>query len=297
MRKRLLGRTGMVASEIGLGGAFLLGRRGDLPEEAGIDLVRYALSRGVNYIDTAECYIGGRSEAVIGKALHDYTGECIVATKFGHRPRDFDFSRESVLASAEESRRLLCGRAIDILQIHTPAVPPWEKIFSPGGALEGMQEAQKRDWVRFLGVTGTELDFLGRCLDTGAFDAVLLVLRYDLLDQSGAGLMAEAKARDIGVILASPLRMGLLGSGREEMLPRTTEEIKRRLATVEALFAEEPGGLIAGAIRFALSAPEAGVVLSGASSREELDEVLAAAATSLRPELEQAVRRLATDDR
>ena len=295
MPRRRLGRTGLSVSEIGLGGAGLLGRRADLPLEAGVATVRRALARGVNYIDTAECYIDGRSEEVVGAALEGYPGECVVATKFGHRPPDFDYSRESVIASVQESRRLLRGRAIDILQLHTPGVPPLERVFGPGGVLEGMREARDRGWCRFLGITGNDLEFVRRCVDSDAFDTVLTFLCYDLLDQSGEPLLREARARDMGVILGSPLRMGLFGAARNEMLGHATEEQKRRLPRIEALVAGEPGGVTASAIRFALAAPEVAVVLSGACSPEDIDAVIEAAATPLRPELAQAVRRLAEE--
>src|SRR5262249_3857016 len=149
---------------------------------------------GVTYLDTAECYIGGDSEAILGEALDGYAGEVTIATKFGHRPQDFDYSRASVLESAAESRRLLRGRTIDLLQIHTPAEPPWERMFGPDSALDGMREARERGWCSRFGITGNDVPFLRRCIETDEFDTVLLFLCYDLLDQSGDILLTEAKA-------------------------------------------------------------------------------------------------------
>jgi L-galactose dehydrogenase len=288
--KRRLGRTGLLVSEIGLGGATLLGRRQDQPLEAGADIVRHALARGINYVDTAECY--GDSELAVGLALEDYAGECVLATKFGHLPRAFDFSRQSVLTSVEQSRKRLRYRPIDLLQLHTPPEPDWNRLTGPNGALEGMREARERGWCRFLGTTGCSVEFLRRCLETDFFDTMLVFLRYDLLDQSGAALIREAYARDIGVILGSPLRIGLFGAGREEQSRGMPAEESARLAALESLFAGEPGGITAGALRFARGCPEAATVLSGAASIAEFDQVLEVARTPLRSELEQAVRQL-----
>lgn len=289
--RRRLGRTGERVSEIGLGGATLLGRRHEQPLEAGAAVVRHALARGVNFVDTAECY--GESERAIGLALEGYEGECFLATKFGHVPQDFDFSRESVLASVQRSRERLRYRPIDLLQLHTPAEPDWERLIGPDGAFAGMREARERGWCRYLGITGRDVAFLRRCLETDLFDTLLVFLLYDLLDQSGEALIREASAQDMGVLMGSPLQLGLFGATRDERIQHLSDQERARVEALEALFAGEPGGVTAGAIRFALACPGATVVLTGAASAEEVDGVLEAAATPLRPELEQAVRRIA----
>jgi len=277
---------------MGLGGAWLLGRHSDLPREAGMATVRRALALGITYVDTAECYIGGHSETVVGAALAGRDDACLVATKCGHLPPDFDFSRAAAVASAEASLRRLGRDSVDLFQLHTPPEPPMERIFGPGGALDGMRELRERGQCRYLGITGRDVEFLRRCLDTDAFDTMLVFQRYDLLDQSAAPLLAEARAQDVGVILGSPLKMGLFGSARDEMLPQLGQEERRRVAALEALFAAEPGGITAGAIRFALAPPEVSVVLSGAASPEEIDGAVAAAATPLPAALLQAVQTI-----
>src|ERR1041385_2967665 len=165
--RRRLGRTGLMVTEIGLGGAWLQGRNQQNSLEAGAAVVRHALDRGINYVDTAECY--GESERVVGLALEGYEGECILATKFGHVPQEFDFSRQSVLESVQRSRERLRYRPIDLLQLHTPPEPDWERLQGPEGAQIGMREARERGWCRFLGTTGNHVEFLRRCLETEFF--------------------------------------------------------------------------------------------------------------------------------
>src|SRR5689334_11631568 len=101
LQTRRLGRTGLHVTEVGLGGAWLLGRRGDLPVADGVATIHHALGLGITYLDTAECYIGGRSEGIFGAALDGYQGQYVLGTKFGHRPREFDWSRQAVIASVE----------------------------------------------------------------------------------------------------------------------------------------------------------------------------------------------------
>lgn len=291
LSRRRLGRTEADVSAIGLGGAWLMGRRGDQPLTYGAETVRHALTRGVNYLDTAECY--GESELAFGLALEGYEGDCFLATKFGHVPEDFDFSRESVLRSVERSRKRLRNRPIDLLQLHTPPEPAWESLLGEKGAFAGMREAQERGWCRFLGTTGRDVDFLRRCVETDLFDTLLVFLRYDLLDQSALPLLREAHSHDMGVILASPLRLGLFGSAREESLSSLSPEERIRFEALESLFANEEGGITAAAMRFALACPEASTVLSGVTSKADLDSVLALGESPLRPDLMEAVWEIA----
>jgi aryl-alcohol dehydrogenase-like predicted oxidoreductase len=295
MKTRRLGRTGLLVGEVGLGGAWLLGRDGNRPMEHGVATVRRALELGVNYVDTAECYIGGRSEEVIGNALDAVDGSCVVATKFGHRPSSFDFSRESVVDSARESLRLLRRTTMDVFQLHTPQEPPLDAIFADGGALDGMREVRDRGWTRFLGITGRDVDFLRRCLETDAFDTMLVFMRYDLLDQSAASLLDEAKDRDVGVVLASPLRMGLFGSAQSDMTRYLSDEERRRLEALNALFANEPGGITGGAVRFVLASDAVSVTLSGATSPEDIERIVELAETPLSREHLSAIRDIGSD--
>jgi aryl-alcohol dehydrogenase-like predicted oxidoreductase len=129
-----------------MGGAWLLGRKNELPLEHGVATIRKALDLGITYLDTAECYIGGSSEEVFGAALEGYQGDYVLATKCGHRvgslaPRSapFDWSRQSVLDSLGASLNRLGRRSVDIFQLHTPEEPPLEAIFGPGGALEKIE--------------------------------------------------------------------------------------------------------------------------------------------------------------
>ena len=277
IRTRRLGRTGLEVSEIGLGGAWLLGRRGDRPLEHGVATIRRALDLGITYLDTAECYIGGRSEEVFGAALDGYAGPYVLGTKFGHRPQDFDWSRRAVVASVEGSLHRLRRASVDLLQVHTPAEPPLTTIFGPGGTLEGMEEVRQRGWCRSFGINGRDLEFLRRCVESDRFDTLLVFQRFDLLEQSALPLFREARAHDMGVVLGSPLRLGLFGSARDELLARYDDDDRRRVAALESLLADVPGGVPAAALRFALAPPEVSVVLSGAASPDEIESAAGAA--------------------
>lgn len=295
MIERTLGHTGLRVTRVGFGAAHVRGTDGQRPLDDGVVLVHAAVDAGLTYVDTSECY--PRSEETLGIALaeRDERDDLVLATKFGHTDTGVDYSAAGVLASAHQSRQRL-GRSVDVLQIHTPPVPAWDEVFGPGGAVEGMKEARASGLCRFLGVTGHDVEFLRRAVATGAFDTMLAFLCYDLIDQSGEQLLSDASNAGVGVILASPLRMGMFGAGRDFMVARSTDAEVRRLHALEALFHDYPGGITAAAFQFALSSPHVDVVLSGPSTPAELLGILRAAEHDLPPDYVDAVREIAACD-
>src|ERR1043166_2457512 len=81
MKKRTLGKTGLLVSPLGFGGA-AIGQLGTIQRQIA-RILDELLEAGVNLIDTAECY--GKSERSIGKALRHRRDQCILVTKCGHR--------------------------------------------------------------------------------------------------------------------------------------------------------------------------------------------------------------------
>jgi aryl-alcohol dehydrogenase-like predicted oxidoreductase len=82
MQYRPLGRTGLVVSTIGLGCAPMM----SLSLDAGERLVRRALARGINYIDTARGY--GETEVMVGRAIAGQRDRVYVSTKTEAHKRD-----------------------------------------------------------------------------------------------------------------------------------------------------------------------------------------------------------------
>ena len=120
MEKRTLGRTGLEVSRLALGGLFVSSVGTDL--EGSRKAVRRAVELGVNYVDTAPGY--SDSEQVIGRILPDLDQTLILSTKLGGRPQPFEpRSRACLMASIDESLRLLHRDHIDLLMVHEPDRP------------------------------------------------------------------------------------------------------------------------------------------------------------------------------
>ena len=69
MKKIKLGNTGLSVSPVGFGVLTVVATQLNMPVEQGAGLIKYALSKGINFFDTANCYSGGTSEEYLGKAI------------------------------------------------------------------------------------------------------------------------------------------------------------------------------------------------------------------------------------
>src|SRR5215472_3077031 len=126
MRYRVLGKTGLRVSVIGIGTWQFGGEWGRDFSQRDVDaLLDEAADSGINLIDTAECYGDHLSEELIGDYLsrHDRS-RWIVATKFGHHfkgfmSRDDQFTAGDVLKHLDASLRSLHVDSIDLYQFHS----------------------------------------------------------------------------------------------------------------------------------------------------------------------------------
>jgi aryl-alcohol dehydrogenase-like predicted oxidoreductase len=119
MNYRNLGRSGLKVSQICLGTNNF---GGQISEETSIKIVNKAVDCGINVIDTADVYTGGKSEEVIGKAVKGRRDEIIIATKVGfgrfEGPNRSGLSRKHVLSQVEHSLTSLRTEFIDIYYMH-----------------------------------------------------------------------------------------------------------------------------------------------------------------------------------
>lgn len=121
MKYRRMGRTGLKVSEICLGTMIY----GDQVEEArSLKIIRKALDSGVNFLDTADMYVEGKSEEIVGKALKGHRDSVVLATKVANRtgpgPNDVGLSRKHIMKAIEDSLRRLKTDYIDIYYVHLP---------------------------------------------------------------------------------------------------------------------------------------------------------------------------------
>lgn len=168
--KQEFGRTGHQSSRVIFGG-YALSKANQKEADRVLSL---AQEYGVNHIDTAPIY--GNSEKVIGSWLAKHRDDFFIATKSRKR------SYEGALSDLKRSLERLCVDYIDLWQMHGLTNPiGWEKVMSPGGAMDAFIEARDEGLVRFLGVTGHGQKVPAmhkRSLERFNFDTVLLPYNY-----------------------------------------------------------------------------------------------------------------------
>ena len=144
---REFGQSGEKVSAIGLGGHHI-GRPKD-PND-GIQIIRSAIDRGVNFMDNCWDYHDGESERRMGVALRDgYRQKVLLMTKFDGR------TKRATAQQLDESLQRLQTDHIDLLQYHENIrLEDPDRFFAPDGSLEALLEAKKAGKIRYIGFTG-----------------------------------------------------------------------------------------------------------------------------------------------
>ncbi len=145
---RPLGKTGEQITALGLGGYHL----GVITEEAdAIRLCQQAIDEGISFLDNAWEYHDGRSEEIMGQAIHDRRDQVFLMTKVCTHGRD----KHEAMRQLEDSLRRLQTDYLDLWQVHEVVYENEPDLhFVPGGVIEALELAKQQGKVRFVGFTG-----------------------------------------------------------------------------------------------------------------------------------------------
>ncbi|MBP1950209.1 aldo/keto reductase [Virgibacillus litoralis] len=147
MKKITLGNSDLEVSTIGLGCM----RMSDLTPMKAKHVINNALDLGINFFDHADIYGDGKSEVVFAEALKLSPAnreEMVLQTKCGIRNGYFDFSKEHILKSADDSLQRLGTDFIDILLLHRP-----DALVEPEEVAEAFTRLKESGKVRRFGVS------------------------------------------------------------------------------------------------------------------------------------------------
>ena len=221
MKTKILGRTGLEVTIIGLGTIYIgsrpSGPPNDLDEEIGAQTVEAAIEAGCTLIDTAPLYGGTVAEKIIGNTLRnrpDLAAKCTVVTKAGNYVEGKNHSFDNILRSVEASLERLGLEQLDLVYIHDTMGVPMEQIMSKDGALGALRRLQNEGVVRFIGSASNDPPTNTPYIETGEFDAAVVPDAWTLLTQEAAErILPAAEKYNIGISCATPLEIGLLATG------------------------------------------------------------------------------------
>lgn len=267
MRTRQLGASGLHVSEICLG-TMMFGDRTDEAEAGRI--IGSAREAGVNFVDTANQYAGGKSEAMLGRLIKADRDRWIVASKCGNtslpEPDHQDLSRRHVISALDASLARLGMDHVDIYYFHID--DPRTRLEESLGAIGDLIRAGKTRYFGLSNFRGWRIAQVALLCDRlGVPRPVVCQPFYNAMNRMPEVEVLPASAEfGLGVVPYSPLARGVLTgkyqpgaeppadtrAGRKDKRMMQTEFRQESLAMAQAIRAHaEKRGMTAGA--FALN--------------------------------------------
>ncbi|HEX2911658.1 MAG TPA: aldo/keto reductase [Chloroflexia bacterium] len=231
MELRSLGRTGVMVSPICLG---TMNFGGPSPEDESIRMIDAALDAGINFLDTANVYVKGESERIVGKALRQNgkRDQVVLATKvngaMGDGPNDRSITRYHIMKAVEDSLRRLQTDHIDLYQLHRPSftIPQDE-------TLRALDDLVRQGKVRYIGSsTFPAWKIMEGLMLSEKYNLVRYVSEqppYNLLDRRIENeLVPLCQKYDIAIIPWSPIAAGILAGRypKGEALPENSRAVR-----------------------------------------------------------------------
>lgn len=233
LEKVELGKTGLEVFPMGFGGIPIQ----RVSEEDAVEVVKEAVSRGINFIDSARAY--GDSEEKIGRALQQVDRRVYLATKTP--AENAGEAYEDVQKSLENFQ----VEKIDLYQLHHVSSDEdyHHQVKKEDSALKGLKRAQQEGLVEFIGITGHADDLLQQAIDE--YDFATVQFCYNFIEREAEeGLIPLAREQDLGMIVMKPLAGGRLQRAdvalkyifdRDDLLPipgmETAEEVRENIVT------------------------------------------------------------------
>ena len=301
---RSIGRSGVEVTQLGFGGGALGPSRAQLAEDDAAAALEHAWACGVRFYDTAPFYGLGISEHRVGRFLGGRCGEpFVLSTKVGRLISPsrtartastrtamgdvgtwdvrYDYSRDGVLRSVEDSIQRLGVSAIDLVLVHDldlVHLAPRARMDAHTDDLlrsgwQALQELKQEGVVRGVGFGINTTGLVSHWLDLFDPDLFLVAGPYTLMEQGGLPELARCHERGVGVVVGQVFASGILATGpapgaRYWYREPTADESERarRLQEVCATFGVP---LAAAAVQFPLGHPSVAAVIPGVKNPEE----------------------------
>lgn len=265
---------------------------GSISETQAIETVLHAYARGICLFDTAPSYGGGVVEERLGKALAQLPrDELVIATKVGYT-RDaagihYDYSRDGVLRSLENSLKRLQLDRVDVVHIHDPDQHMQQTLQETYPTLAALRE---QGVIRKISAGMNQWQALLELAQHADFDCFMIAGRYTLLEQGALPLLAYCAAHGISLFAAAIYNSGILATGADAANAHynhapAPEAIRERVRQIEAICRIYQLPLHTAATQFPLLHPAVTHAVVGFQSPAEIDVCMDALTTPIDPAL------------
>lgn len=273
MEFRKFGKLEWKVSALGFGAMRLpvLKDRSTIDEPMAIKMIRYAIDHGVNYVDTAYGYGGGKSEIIVGKALKDgYRERTMLATKLPLRRVEEKSDFDKLL---DEQLKKLQTEHLDFYLLHGVRSNNLDKVRDLG-LLDCAEKALEDGRIRHIGFSfHDEFPVFKEVIDYyDGWD--FCQIQYNYMDtessQRGPGVkgLKYAASKGLAVVVMEPIRGGQLAITPVPEIQSIWDEARIKKTPAEW------------ALRWVWDQPEVSVVLSGMSSMQQVEENVESAGRS-----------------
>jgi D-threo-aldose 1-dehydrogenase len=305
---RPLGRHGPGVTRLGLGGVPLGDPHGPIDGARANLTIETAYANGVNYFDTAPWYGVGRSEHRMGHVLRGKPRErFVVSTKVGRvliRPRDvsgpgpysqrwagglpfdlrFDYTRDGVLRSYEDSLQRLGMTRVDALVVHDldlkfhhneAGIEARLEELDRGGGFAALADLRERGEIGAIGAGINHIGMIPRFLERFEMDFFLVAMPYTLLDQTALDdELPLCVERNVAVVIGAVFSSGILARptepGAQYGYKPVEPDVRERVARIDAVCRRHGVPIGAAALQFPLAHPAVSSVIPGADSAEQV---------------------------
>ena len=260
MRYRIFNKINEKVSLLGMGAMRLPETAdGEVDEKEAIDIIRSSVDSGVNYVDTAYNYHGGKSEVIVGKALKDgYRQKVLLADKMPIWMAKDEAKMKEIFDTQLERLDVDC---IDMYLVHSVNVPNWKRA-KKLNLLPFLEEMKAQGKIRYIGFSFHDsYELFEEVLGAYPWDFCQIQLNYMDKDlQAGVKGLKAAAERGLGVVIMEPLKGGRI----TDAVPPTVQKIWD-----EAPIKRTPAEW---AFKWLANMPEVTVMLSGMNAESQLQE-------------------------
>ncbi|WEG13203.1 aldo/keto reductase family protein [Pullulanibacillus sp. KACC 23026] len=300
MEYRRLGKSGLKVSEISLGS--WLTYAGYVAEENAVNTIHKAYDLGINFFDTANVYMTGEAEKVVGKAIKKFQRDSyVLATKvfwpMGDGPNDRGLSRKHIMEQAHASLKRLDVDYVDIYYCHRYDVnTPLEET------LRALDDLVRQGKVLYVGVsewTAEQITDAVHLADKKLLDRIVVNQpQYSMLNRYiEESVLPVSEKHGIGQVVFSPLAQGVLtgkykigeappegsraASGVKAIDHQLTESNLQKVEQLKPIAAELGITMPQLALAWILRQPGVASALVGASRPEQIEDNVKASGIKL----------------